>query len=193
MPEQSGLREEPHELLPAQNGGQLRRLPSGRNDEARDPPPQRHVIEEAQGRDGLVAGAVAAPLLAVEMEQIGRDLPLRDPLGRAPVVPGELGHGAEIGGLGALRQTPQDQILGHPFAKRGHGGISAAARARPWAARDCAPGGHFGKDRDVSASAGKTGRAASRLRVRHPAPRVSPLPRQRLRSTPALGQKSRLD
>lgn len=63
--------------------------------------------EGAQPRRGHVAGAVAAPLLAVEVDQVGRDLPLRA-LGGAPIEPGGLGHGAEKNGPGVGRQAPHD-------------------------------------------------------------------------------------
>ena len=118
------------------------------------------------------------------------DIPRGEPaLQWAPVEPGELGYGAEIGGLGIERQTPQIQVLRHPLAKCGHGGGPPRPRGRGLGLRGIAHPEVIVKDRGVAASAGKTGRSASRSRARHPAPRVPPLPRQRLRSTLILGRK----
>jgi len=51
------------------------------------------VIEEAQGHGYNVAGARCALLLQVEIEQVGFEFWVRDPVWRSIVMPRELRHG----------------------------------------------------------------------------------------------------
>lgn len=54
------------------------------------------MVEEAQGGDDLVAGAVAQPLLLVQVHEVALDLALGQAIWRAPVEPGQLGDGTKV-------------------------------------------------------------------------------------------------
>lgn len=112
--------EQPCELFAGENLRQRARLACGRDDEARAPASQGHVIEEAEPGHGHVAGAVTEPLLTVEMKQVRLDLPLRDAIGRTPVEGGEPGDDAEVGLLGVGGEPSEHEVIDHLLAKGRH-------------------------------------------------------------------------
>ena len=114
------LREQARELLATQDLGKLRWGAGGGDDEARGATPERHVVEEAQGGDDLVAGAVAQPLLLVQVHEVALNLALGQAIWRAVVEPGQLGDGTKVSDLGVRGETSNCHVFDHVLAKRTH-------------------------------------------------------------------------
>ena len=107
---------------------------AGPNERAGKERPINSPTEE-QAEASLDAILRAAFALGASRDEVGRIVAKKSTVARTP------------------RATPASKVAKRP---------RRAVGARPWAARDCAPGGHLVRDRGVAASAGKTGRAASR-------------------------------
>jgi len=134
----AGIEQAP-DFLAAEDLRQLLRLLGGGDVEVDLRVAERHMVEEPEGVRRLAARAPGQLALLDQVSEVGLHLVVGELIRRPLVVLRQLHHLADVGLVGAARETAQRHVADHAGTKLAHGNTSSEGMEWNW--RECAPDG----------------------------------------------------